>query len=229
VLKVRRSHLLVAIAAVLFAAGLAVSIWAQGGAAPMVSAPPQAPRVALLDVAYIFANHTGFEARMDSLKLEAEETRNQMKKQSETIRNLRDRLQELKETRPGSPEYKQLEEQITSRQANLRIQLELLNKQFLEKEAQIYYAVYHAIQDEVKYYAAQRGIALVIRFNGEEIRQEEPEDVLRGVNSNVVWYSEALDITPDILRNLNLRAGTAKSNPSGTRPRPGVPDPGLRR
>jgi Skp family chaperone for outer membrane proteins len=225
VLNVSKSRLLVTIAAVLLATGIAVSIWAQGAAPPMQSAQTQAQRVALLDVAYIFDHHTGFKAKMNGLKLEAEQTRNQMKQESDAIRNLAVRLQELKETRPGSPEYKQLEEEITSRQANLRVQLELLNKQFLEKEAQIWYTVYQSIRQEVGYYATQKGIALVVRFNGEPVQQGEPEDVLRGVNSNVVWYSESLDITPDILRNLNLRAGTADSNASGARSRATVSDP----
>jgi len=149
---------------------------------------------------------------MEDMKADVQRAESQIKMERGSIQKLAERL---KEYRKGTPEYKSIEEDLTKRQANLRVRVELQRKEFLEQEAKIYHNVYQEILQEVDYYCASRGIAMVLRFNSEAVDAGRPEDVLRYINKPVVWHNRALDITQIVLENLNRRGGVA---PHVTRP-----------
>lgn len=221
-----KSHRLPVIAGGVLVAGLAISILAQGQTRPM--APQPRPfGVALLDVSYIFNKHVGFQTSLADLKAQAANTRTLVEQEKDAIRKLLEGLPDLRRNKPGSREYKQLEEEIATRRSELQISLELQNKEFLDKESSLYYAVHQEIQRAVYDYSLQNNVSLVLRFNGEPVDKTQPEDVLRGVNSSVVWYSQSLDITKTILDRLNARygGGVQQTASPGQRSRQGVPRP----
>ncbi len=74
-------------------------------------------------------------------------------------------------------------------------QIALKRKEFMQKEARLYFNAYHEISDEVNYFCQQNGIALVLNFNGDSIHEENPDDVARGITNKVVYYNKSLDIT----------------------------------
>ena len=89
-------------------------------------------------------------------------------------------------------------------------QIALKRKEFVQKEAHLYFNAYREISDEVKYFCEQRGIALVLNFNGDNIHEENPEDVARGISNKVVYYNRNLDITrvyPAAVRAAACRRG----------------------
>jgi len=203
---VTKSHLLAAIAGCLLVVALVV-FTAPAQVANRQVAPSQvgAPRIAMLDVSYVFKNHTGFKARTASMQAEVDQARDRMKKEEETLRTMLTDLQDPEKYKPGSQEYKQLEEIVARRRADLEVQLRLQNKEFAVKESGIYHAVYQEIEQEVGYFAAQSGITAVLRFNGDPVEGENPNEVLRNVNKQVIWFAQGLDITPDILERLNRK------------------------
>jgi hypothetical protein len=80
------------------------------------------------------------------------------------------------------------------------------------------------IDDAVKLISTRNGINLALRFNGDPIDPNDPNDILRGVNKAIVYYDTRMDITPYVLQELN------RSNPGtgniGVRPQgAGVPQP----
>jgi Skp family chaperone for outer membrane proteins len=206
VLEVTKTHLLAAISGCLLAAGLAVfTAVAQTGPARGATAPQgAAPRVAMLDVSYIFKNHTGFKAQTAQMRAQVDQAKARMKGEEEALTKM---IQALKNMQPGSAEYKQLEEQTARRRADAQIQLQLQNKEFMVKEANIYHDIYQEIEADVAYFAQQNGIDAVLRFNGDPVEKDQPNQILRNVNKQVVWFSQGLDITPNILDRLNKRYG----------------------
>ena len=201
-----KSHLLAAIAGCLLVVGLVVfTAPAQVANRPVAPSQAGVPRIAMLDVSYVFKNHTGFKARTASMQAEVNQARDRMKQEEETLRkNLTD-LQDPEQFKPGSPEYKQLEEMVARRRADLEVQLRLQNKEFAIKESEIYHAVYQEIEQEVGYFATQNGISAVLRFNGDPVKGGNPNEVLRNVNKQVIWFAQGLDITPDVLQRLNQK------------------------
>ena len=159
--------------------------------------------IALIDIGVIFKNHTRFKAHMADLQADMERAEQQMKKERDSLRALSEQLNAYK---AGTVEYKQLEEEITKRSADLNVRFQLQKKEFAKTEAKTYYMVYQEIQQEVDGFAQANGIAVVLKFKSELADADKPDEVLTELNKPVIWYARGLDITPIILESLNRRA-----------------------
>jgi Skp family chaperone for outer membrane proteins len=204
-----------ATAVLLSVVGIATTAQAQNPA----GANAQKHGVAVVDVSYIFENHARFRAAKETMKKEIEAADAQVKAD-------RDRLAQLEEQRntfnSGSPEYKQADEELARSMAELNLKMGKLRKDFIEREAKVYYQTYLEVIDAVKYYAQRHDIGMVVRFNGARVDPNRREDVLREINKSVVFQNQ-IDITPDVLALLN-RDATAAPASSATRPvAPGAP------
>jgi len=218
---VRKSQLLAAIAAGLLTIGFVVySVLAQQ---PGAAAPSAPGGIALLDVTSVFKENEHFKAMTAEMQRDVARAEEVFKKERETVRQL---TEELRDHKPGTLEYKNKEEEITTRSTKLNVNIQLQRKEFLQQESKIYYTVYQEIQQEVDYFAANNNIAMVLKFSNEPVDVEKPDDILREINKQVVWSSRALDITPYIKDRLRHRYGAARTAaPPGNPVRQGVPFP----
>ena len=225
VLNVRKTHLLAILAlTVLSTSLLGSSALAQMARQPARTGVAGASPLALIDVAYIFKKHPRFKQMMDDMKADVERAETAVKNERESIRMLAERLEQYHK---GSPDYKAIEEDIAKRQADMAVRVQMQKREFLQREAKIYHAVYQEIQQEVEYYAASNNISLVLRFNGDAADVENPQEVLRDINKPVVYYGRHLDITPIVLKSLESRSFSAQPQPrvsgfGGGTTRPGV-------
>lgn len=170
-----------------------------------------APQVAIIDLAYIFNNHTRFKMMSDELRREVEAAEQELKNNKAYLQKMADKLEGFQKS---SDEYRQTEEDIAKRSAELSVQVQLQKKEFFEKEAKIYYTVYQEIMEQVKYHADKHGIVLVMRFNGDPLDENDPQGIQKELNKAVLYYNQAIDITPIILDAVN---------PPRTGPRPTTP------
>ena len=223
----RKSHLLAALAAGVVVAASLLSMTLNGSDAaaqppgrPALRPQPAPPVIALLDVSHIFKKHARLKAMMDEMKQDVSRAETWVKNENDALTKLKERL---KDFRPGSPEYKSLEETVAKRHSELAIKIQQQKREFLQREAKIYYNVYQEIQQEVNYYCAAKGVAVVLRFSREPAEVDRPDSVLAYINKPVVTYAKDLDITDLILSQLNRRPVGGNPNPIGSRQRPGVP------
>jgi Skp family chaperone for outer membrane proteins len=161
--------------------------------------------VAVVDVGYIFKNHQRFRSTMEAMKTELEGIEQGLKTKREAIAQ---KEQQRQEYNIGSAEYKKLDEELAREKANFNVEMTQLRKEFMEREAKVYYQTYLEVDSTVKYYAERNEIGLVLRFNGEEPDPNQPRQVLESINKQVV-YQNSIDITPDILALLNRSERTA--------------------
>lgn len=174
------------------------------------------PTVAILDLTYIFKNHARFQAMKNDMRRDLEAAEAQLNSEKEAFQKL---VQRLEDYRKGTPEYKALEEEIAKRQADLNLQVNIQKKNFLEQEAKIYYDVYQEVMEHTRVFAEQNGIQLVIKFNGDPIDRNDPQDVFKELNKFVLYYNPAIDVTPKILELVNASAPRAPVAPGvGARP-----------
>ena len=159
-----------------------------------------APQVAIIDLAYIFNNHVRFKALSDELRRDVEAAESELKNNKTSLQKMADQLESFNR---NSPEYRQLEEDITKRGADLQVQVQLQKKSFFEQEAKIYYTVYQEIMEQVKYHADKHGIVLVMRFNGDPLDENDPQGIQKELNKAVLYYNKVIDITPIILDAVN--------------------------
>ncbi len=183
--------------------------------------------VAIIDLSYIFKNHARFKGMTEGMRDDVLKAEENLKGQRTQIEGLAKRLSDLgNELRKDSPEYKQLDADLTRKKIDLSTQVAQQKKEFLEKEAKIYFSVYQEVLDEVQYFSEQNRISLVLRFNGDPVTDSDPQEILKQLNKSVVYYNKGIDITPMILDNLNRR-GAGVAQPQGQPPiRQGVLPPG---
>lgn len=192
----RKSLLSAAIVATLLVlwAG-AHSIAQSGGAAPL--------GIAVIDINAIFKEHGRFKSTMENLKKEIQLAEEALKKERNYIQS---RIDAAAQFKPGTPNFKQAEEEIADLQAKFNVKAQLKKKNFMERESKIYFNVYTEVTKEVQEIAARYNIKLVLRYNSEPPSDEGRDNILRTLNQPIV-YQNGLDITRHVIDSLNNRGG----------------------
>ncbi len=166
--------------------------------------------IAVVDVSYIFKNYAQFKNAMETMKTDIQSAEAKLKTEGQSLEAL---AEKAKSYQPSSDEFKQIDEEVARKKADLSIKMGRIRKDFQEREAKVYYDTYVQVRNMVQYYAQQNNIGLVLRFNGDQINPNNPKAVLSGINQLVVSQNN-IDITPDILALLNGGGGS----PAGVAP-----------
>jgi Skp family chaperone for outer membrane proteins len=159
-----------------------------------------APQIALVDLAYIFQNHVRFKALSEDLRRDVEAAEGELKANKQALQKMADQLEMY--TR-NSQEYRQLEEDIAKRSADIQVQVNKQKRDFFEQEAKMYYTIYKEVMEQVQYYADKHGILLVMRFNGDPYDENDPQALQKELNKAVLYHNKMIDITPIILDAVN--------------------------
>ena len=178
--------------------------------------------VVVVDIGYIFKNHTGFTQMMERMKQEVKTSDDQCRARG---KNIETRVQQLKAYKTDSAEFKRLEAETARLHAQIQADMALKRKEFLQKEAEVYYAIYQEIQKEVKAFADNHGVGLVLLFSADKIDSSNRASVLQGVSRPVV-YQRNLNITHDILDRLQRAGGAQRTARAPTRGATSRPQPG---
>jgi Skp family chaperone for outer membrane proteins len=161
--------------------------------------------VAVVDIPYVFKNYSKFQATSDSMKKEMETIDASVKAERANLA----KAEQLRNSyAAGSAEYKKADEDLARMMAEFQLKTSKLQKDFMERQAKLYYQTYLEVVEAVGRYAKSRGIGLVMRFNGEPVNPDKREDVMRDINKQVV-IQDGIDITPDVLMLLNRDGGAA--------------------
>jgi Skp family chaperone for outer membrane proteins len=200
----------------------AAPLLAQAPAAPAPAARAIAPvaqrasgtNVAVLDISLVFEHYPKFQGQMQDLKKQVEEFEQTLRGEQQKMVKMRDDLQQYN---PGSPDYKRVEQSMAEMQSTVQVKMAMQRKEFLEKEARIYFDAYNEVYQVVASLADRHDIKLVLRFNSEEMKPEDRGSVLQGVNRAVV-FQRNLNITSLVVKTL----GGSMEN-ADTRGRVGVP------
>ncbi len=201
-----------AVVAVLCTATTWVGSTAKAQAQPGAAAPraAAAPSVAVVDLNKIFKEHAKFQSMKEDMKRDVDQAENEVKLMRDEIQKL---AQQLEDRKPGSPDYKELESQLASRQAQLQAKVQLLKKDFMLQEAKIYHQIYREVNDEIRSYADRMGITMVLRISDDPIDENDPQAVLEELKKSVVHHHPSVNITPVILSVINRRYGAAPAQP----------------
>jgi Skp family chaperone for outer membrane proteins len=223
---VRPSPLPAAFSAILAALNcLALSAHGQNPPAAAI-ARPAAPatagaelagtRVAVIDIALVFKHHDRFNGQMADIKRDIEQFEAYVRDQQKLLKT---KAEELQNYNASSPEYRTRETELARADADLKVKIGLERKTFLEREARVYYHIYKEIESSVATFSQRARIGLVLRFNSDDMKEDDRASVLQGVNRAVV-YHQGLDITRWIIEDLNRRPfnPVEKSGPPGTAP-----------
>jgi Skp family chaperone for outer membrane proteins len=176
------------------------------------SSAVSAPAIALVDVGYLFENYAPFKAKIKEVTAEAQ------RRQDAVHNEAAERLalaKKIDETPKGSAEYRAMVERLERMVGELRYDPphEVVESVSIRRlQADIYRETHQLFRQEIADYAKANRITIVIRADRTPIDAKNPDDVLRGVNSWVVWIAPGRDITPIILQRVkdkeHCRSGT---------------------
>ncbi len=194
---------------------LSGNAWSQNKEAPAaVSNVPH--KVGLIDMAHVFKNYKKFEALREELKEEIAASEDKAKAMQAELADMQKSMKAFSE---GSPEYTKAEQAIVKKAADFESFRRAASREFLKKESQIYLQVYNETSDAVKKYADYYKYTLVIRFNREELDTENPQNLLQGMNRQVVYHRSEDDITVSVLDYLNRKYTPAATTAPAAAPR----------
>jgi Skp family chaperone for outer membrane proteins len=221
VLTVRNSHLfsltLVAgLAGVGFFAATALSGQPRPGAAaaPAAGAASTAPPVAVaaIDLSKILKEGNHFNAMMDGMKVEVEAAEKRLNADRQAIADLEEQFKKAiaqnspSRLLPGSPEYKQREEDLIKRKNDFNVAASIQKKDLMEKETKVYFIVYKEINEEVTKFAQYYNIQMVLRYNSDTpLDGTDRNEVARLMSKPIFYLKPELDITGQILGSLNTK------------------------
>jgi len=189
VLNVRTTICTATVVAILLSLGLA---------APQASAQT-GTNVAVIDIPYIFKNFTRFKQSIDDIKKDIDNYKQYVDEQQ---KKLRAEAEKLELYRPGTKEYKDVEESIARLKLEVQLESAKRQKEFMEREAQVYFNAYREVEAAVTDFAQRNRIGLVLRFSSEEMDPSQRDSIMQGIN-RIVVYQDRLDITNMILDLLN--------------------------
>lgn len=213
----KRAIIWASAAVVLFAGVLTLTndAWSQGENKP-AAAPSNLPhKVGLIDMAHVFKKYKKFEELREDLKTEIAASEEIAKAKQQELQELQNNMKKLTE---GSKEFTKAEQELVKKAAEFETFRRNASRDFLKKESQIYLQVYNETSEAVKKYADFYKYTLVIRFNREELDTENPQNLLAGMNRQVVYHKEEDDITISVLDYLNRRHTPAAAPASGQKP-----------
>ena len=90
------------------------------------------------------------------MKDEMASTEAELKSDSEKIRQMEEQRNSFN---VGTKEYKDLDEELARNIANFKLKMDRLRKDFMDREAQLYYQTYLEVNEAIKYYAQHHDIA----------------------------------------------------------------------
>jgi outer membrane protein len=163
-------------------------------------------------MAHIFKEYKKFNVLREDLKAKIEESDSRAKSMAETIKTLQT---ELKSYASGSPEYSQTERKLAKASSDFEAFRKLAQSEFLREESQIYKTIYLEVTDTVEMYANHYHYTLIMRFSRDGLQEtDDPGNVIKGMNRQVVFFRPQDDITVAILEYLNKKY----SSEGGARP-----------
>ena len=175
--------------------------------------------IVVVDLSQVFEKHPTFNTRMNAIKQEVKTTEAAFQAQGKQIEASVKQLQSMSSS---DPNYRQLESDTARRQAAIQAEMQLKRKDFLEKEARVYYETYEQVKSEIKVFAESNRIGLVLRFSSEKIDPTNRQSVLQGVNQPILYNQGGLDITNYIVTRLVRAAGTQQASRTAS---PGAQQP----
>lgn len=96
-------------------------------------------QVAILDLKYVFDNHVRFKQMTEEMRRSVQAAESDINARNDRIKSL---IKQLEGVKKGTPDYKQLEDEITQQKADLNALVSNTKRDFMRREAKIYYIVY---------------------------------------------------------------------------------------
>lgn len=187
--------------------------------------PPAAPAsrngTALVDMVEIMKNSARFNHSMEQLKKEYESKAQELKTDGERGNQL---TEEFRKMPAGSPQQKQLEQQILKMRADYELKGKKVTEEIRDLESKIVLGLTDEVKGELERFSRANGVQLILRYDPTPPELTDPRMILQEIHKPIVYQSGS-DVTPAVLDLLNRGAPGTPAATTGRAPAPsgGVP------
>lgn len=164
------------------------------------SAQQPGSKIAVVDVAAVFKAHRQFNQSLEAMKADVEIFKNEITRETQRINQM---TEELNSFTANSEEYKQREQNISDVSAKLAVYRNQKNREFLEREAKLYFDTYVAISRELGSVCEAQGYTLILRQDGQEVEVGNRASVIQNINRDIVYAHPSTDITQMLIERVN--------------------------
>lgn len=171
--------------------------------------------IVVVDLSKVFEQHPTFKSQMERIKAEVKQAEAGFQAKGDEMKK---RVQQLQTLKPSSAEFKTLEAEISFEQGRVQADMALKRKEFLEREAQVYFETYTQVKSQIRAFSEANRIGLVLRYSSEKMDPTNRQSVMAGVNQPIVYNEARLDITKYIVDGLT-RGGQQTARAGGPAPR----------
>lgn len=177
-------------------------------------------RIAFINVGRVFNESERFQRRTGQLKTDVEQTQRELKQLAEECKSLKRAMTALPNHSDNDPVRGELERLLLRKQAQIQQTQQESSRRLRQAESESYLATYRQIYAEVKRYAREHRIELVLRDPGDHksrsvfestdpdtIDPKNSQAVIQRINQHVLYVAEAekeerVDITDAIIQRL---------------------------
>jgi Skp family chaperone for outer membrane proteins len=170
--------------------------------------------VAVIDLNHVMNKYVKAQSLVEELQKDGMAADTQLRKDNAQIEALKEKLKDFK---PGTQDFRRLEEEITQRISDLKVRASIEQRDFQERQMKAMYKIYGEISEEVKRYAQANGLMLVMDYSSDPVDPNVPATIQRAVSRPFV-YQGGPDITDAVLNTLNQRAVAARPAGGGGAP-----------
>lgn len=171
--------------------------------------------IVVVDLSKVFEQHPTFKGQMERIKAEVKQEEARFQAKGEEMKK---KVQQLQTLKASSAEFKTLEAELSFEQGRVQADMALKRKEFLEREAQVYFQTYTQVKAQIKAFSEANRIGLVLRYSSEKMDPNNRQSVMAGVNQPIVYNEARLDITRFIVDGLT-RSGQQTARAGGQAPR----------
>jgi Skp family chaperone for outer membrane proteins len=172
---------------------------------------PGSSFVALIDFDHALKGYQRAKYMQDQIRKDKEAAEAAIRKETAEIERDKERLKDFK---PSSREYKELEERIAQRVSEVNVHFKIQQRDFAERDQKTLFVLITEITDEVKRYSDAKGIVLVLPYSSDPVDMNSQESMQKSLSKSFV-YANAPDITDAVLQELNRRAMQATRQGAG--------------
>jgi Skp family chaperone for outer membrane proteins len=169
----------------------------------------QAGVIAVIDLNHVMNKYVKAQNLVEELQKDGMQADTQLRKDNAQIEALKEKLKDFK---PGTGDYRRLEEEITHRISDLKVRASIEQRDFQERQMKAMYKIYTEIAEEVKKYAEANGVLLVMDYSSDAVDPNVPATIQRAVSKPFV-YQGGPDITDHVLNQLNAKVARQPAAP----------------
>ncbi len=184
------------------------------------AAAPPSGLIGTIDMDFVLKNYDKFKYIIEAENAEAYSRQNDLMKIANEGRSEAEKLAKLA---PGSLDEKKIKDKLTSLKAQLEAGREQAQAEFSQKEVDALATVYNDMQAMAAGVAKVRGMTYVMKYSNSPARPIDPKSVEGALSRSMLYADPRMDITPDVVRWLNIRyKESGGPQPKGL-PLPGTP------